>query len=162
MEELNIKSEHHYEHLMGMMSSFRTSQLYTDVTLVTDDKTSFNVHKIVVTAFSKVFKDILGNNQSQNNSIVYLKGVKSSVLSSILDFIYLGQVSIKQDMINDFLETGKSLEVKELMSDPNDFQCFLETEKPLEIKGLRNIPTELQNDMKLETQQCLISREDDT
>ena len=51
------------------------------------------------------------------NPFIYLKGVKSSELEYIVDFLYFGEASLEQDELNNFLETAQELEIKGLQSD---------------------------------------------
>ena len=46
--------------------------------------------------------------------LVYLKGINREKLQQVLDFIYNGEVSIGQEEIKVFIETGKELQVKGL------------------------------------------------
>ena len=87
------------------------SKELTDVTLVSDDKIHFQTHKVVLSACSKVFKGIM-ESFSQHNSVIYLRGVLHDDLESILEFMYLGKVSLSEDKLNNFLEVAKSLEIK--------------------------------------------------
>ena len=50
----------------------------------------------------------------QIDPVIYLRGVLAPEMKSILQFMYLGQASIYQDRMNDFLKVAKSLEVKEI------------------------------------------------
>ena len=46
-----------------------------------------------------------------------MRGVLSYEIESILHFIYLGQATIYQERMNEFLNVGKSLEIKEINKD---------------------------------------------
>ena len=68
------------EHLQLMLNDLHQDQLYSDVTLVSDDKTQFKAHKIVLSACSPVFKKIIDNNPSQH-PLIYLRGIQSAVMN---------------------------------------------------------------------------------
>ena len=55
-------------------------------------------------------------NNPHSNPLLYLRlrGVKQQELQSILQFMYLGEATILQDRINEFIAVAKDLEVKEL------------------------------------------------
>ena len=55
----------------------------------------------------------------KEDSSIYLRGVKSQEMKSILQFMYLGQATFYQDRMNDFLNVAKSLEIKEISKDVN-------------------------------------------
>ena len=99
------------DHLREMLHGMMTSDELTDVTLVAEDKKHYKAHKVVLSACSKVFKSIIGDNYSLN-PIIYLRGILSYELESILQFIYLGQATFYQERMNEFLNVGKSLEIK--------------------------------------------------
>ena len=71
--------------------------------------------KSLYSSFSTVFKSILEAEMSESvKSIVYLRGVNQAVLGAILDFIYLGQATLYQDRMAEFLKLGRDLQIKEL------------------------------------------------
>ena len=89
----------------------REDQRLFDVTLVTDDGQHIQAHKIILSAGSQFFGDIfLKSNQA--NMLIYLKGINNVQLKHLLDFIYNGETSVGQEEVNEFLETGKELQVK--------------------------------------------------
>merc|ERR1719342_1732498 len=52
-----------------------------------------------------------------SNSIIYLRGIQSHEIESILQFIYLGEATFYQERMNEFLAVAKSLQVKEISKD---------------------------------------------
>ena len=112
-EKFNLMWHTYTDHLREMLHDMMTSDELTDVTLVSEDKKQYQAHKVVLSASSTVFKNIIGDNKSLN-PIIYLRGVLSYEIESILQFIYLGQATIYQKRMNEFLNVGKSLEIKEI------------------------------------------------
>ena len=92
---------------------FNKNNNQADVTLVSDDKVAFPVHKIVIGACSPVLKDLLTKN-SHPHPMIYLKGVKKFELNSILRFIYFGKTQVFQNRMEKFFETRKELNIKQL------------------------------------------------
>merc|ERR1712150_391187 len=86
---------------------------YSDVTLVSDDQTQFKAHKIVLRACSSVFKKIIDSNPSQH-PLIYLRGIQSYEMESILQFMYLGEGKFYYERMGEFLKVAKDLEVKEI------------------------------------------------
>ena len=116
MEKLNLKWHTHAIHLKDMMQDLTLSDALTDVTLVSDDKRYFKAHKIVLSASSQMFKNIINENPILS-PIIYLRGIESHELESILQFLYLGQATFYKDKINDFLNVAKNLEIKGIDED---------------------------------------------
>ena len=101
------------EHLQVMFKDLYQEGRYTDVTLVSDDQTQFKAHKIVLSACSPVFKKIIDSNPSQH-PLIYLRGVQSYEVESILQFMYLGEGRFYHDRMGEFIKVAKDLEVKEI------------------------------------------------
>ena len=113
MEPLNLNWHTYNDHLKEMMQNLMHSSESVDVTLVCEDRTKLKAHKFVLNACSPVFQSII-NDLPQIDPVIYLRGVLAPEMKSILQFMYLGQASIYQDRINDFLNVAKSLEIKEI------------------------------------------------
>merc|ERR1719233_825275 len=91
----------------------REDQRLFDVTLVTGDGQHIQAHKIILSAGSHFFNDIFLKS-NHTNMMIYLKGISSDTLEPVIDFIYNGEVSITQEQLKVFIETGKELLVKGL------------------------------------------------
>ena len=96
-----------------MLHDMMLSNELTDVTLVSDDKVHFKAHKVVLSACSPIFKSIVSDDHLANQ-FIFLRGIQSHEVESILQFIYLGQATFYQDRMNEFLNVAKSLEIKEI------------------------------------------------
>ena len=82
---------------------------FTDVTLAVGGGKLVKAHKIILSACSSLFKDILVENPNQH-PFIFLKGVEIEVLNKILKFIYSGQVEIENDELDKFLIAANDLE----------------------------------------------------
>ena len=101
------------EHLQSMFKDLYQEGRYSDVTLVSDDQTQFKAHKVVLSACSPVFKKIIDSNPGQH-PLIYLRGIQSYEMESILQFMYLGEGKVYQERIEEFIKVSKDLEVKEI------------------------------------------------
>ena len=95
--------------------SLREEQDFVDVTLVSDDEVQIPAHRLVLSASSSFFKTILKKN-IHSHPLVYLSGVTSANLGFILDYIYLGEVQIYQEQLDDFLDIAQKLRIEGLIS----------------------------------------------
>ena len=93
----------------------RKEEDFTDVTLACANNRQFKAHKLVLSGSSQFFKNIFINN-NHVHSLIYLKGVTAKYVSSILDFVYNGEVNILQDDLKDFLALANEFELKGLNS----------------------------------------------
>ena len=91
----------------------RDKQLF-DVTLACGDD-FIQAHKVILSACSTFFRNILARSSLHHtNLLLYLKGIRSQDMESVLEFMYQGEVSVSQDDLNMFLQVAEDLQVKGL------------------------------------------------
>ena len=129
-EKYNMTWNSYTDHLREALSDLLSSNSFTDVTLICDDKKKISAHKIILSAFSPVFKDIFETDQNQK-SIIYLKGIQSSEMESIVEFMYLGEATFLDDKVDDLLSVAKNLQIKQMCD--TSVQNFYHKEKDLNI-----------------------------
>jgi len=56
-------------------------------------------------------------NNKHPQPLIYLRGVKTDGLQAVMEFIYLGEVNVFQDDLNNFLNSAKDFELKGLNGD---------------------------------------------
>ena len=99
------------------MQGMLTSDSFTDVTLVSDDKQTIKAHRNILSACSPVFENILLMEIQNQHPVIYLRGIQFSEIESILQFIYLGEAKFLEHRVNEFLSVAKNLEIKEFSND---------------------------------------------
>ena len=85
---------------------------FTDVTLACEDQ-SIKAHKVILSACSPFFKRLFKNHPNPQ-PLIYMRGVKSNDLGSVVDFIYQGEANICQEQLENFLALAEELELKGL------------------------------------------------
>ena len=90
--------------------SLRHEKDFFDVTLVSEDQVMLESHKIVLSASSNFFKNIL-RKHSHIHPLLYLHGVQSESLQLILNYIYQGEVQIYQEQLDQFLAVASDLQI---------------------------------------------------
>jgi len=100
----------------------RKSEDFFDVTIACEEN-QVNAHKLVLSAASDFFKNILKKNK-HDHPLIYLTGVKFSDLQAILDFIYTGETEVAEGDLETLLSTASKLKVKGL----TESQANLESE----------------------------------
>lgn len=91
---------------------------FVDVTIAAEGKL-IQAHKMVLSICSPYFKNIFKTNPCQH-PVVFLKDVTHKELSGILQFMYLGEVSVQQEELGKFLKTAEALQIKGLTGDDNN------------------------------------------
>ena len=101
------------DHLKLTLRDLYLEGRYTDVSLISEDQTQFKAHKIVLSACSPVFQKIIENNPSQH-PLIYLRGIQSYEMESILQFMYLGEGKFYHERMREFIKVAQDLEVKDI------------------------------------------------
>ena len=112
-ENYSLKWHAYSDHLRRIMKELMIDEDFSDVTLITEDKKQIKANINILSACSPIFKDIL-KKEKNTNTIMYLRGVQYSEMESIIHFIYLGEATLSEQRIDEFLALAKSLEIKEL------------------------------------------------
>ncbi|XP_018346555.1 PREDICTED: protein bric-a-brac 2 isoform X4 [Trachymyrmex septentrionalis] len=98
--------------ILSSVRQLRDVEDFVDVTLACDS-CSFTAHKIVLSACSPYFRNLLKANPCPH-PIVILKDVASSDMESLLRFMYHGEVHVGQEQLPAFLKTAQMLQVRGL------------------------------------------------
>ena len=112
-ENFCLKWQHFEANLSSAFQELRTEAEFFDVTLVCGDGQQIEAHKVVLSACSVFFRDLL-RKYKHPQPLLFLKGVKFSEIVSILNFMYEGEVTVVQDDLNSFLSIAEELKVKGL------------------------------------------------
>merc|ERR1719186_2195248 len=86
---------------------------YLDVTLASDGDNQIKAHKLILSAFSPVFKNLLRTNPHPH-PLILLKGLSPEDLHYMMKFIYIGEVEVPQDDLQRFLEVAEDFQIKDL------------------------------------------------
>ena len=111
-EKFFLKWDDFQNNLVGSFQELRKDRDFADVTLACQDQ-QLEVHKVVLSAASHVFQCILKKNRNKN-PLIYLRGITSKELVSIVDFIYHGEVRIYEDDLNKFLQLAEEFQLRGL------------------------------------------------
>jgi len=90
------------------------SELFTDLTLVTEDLRESRAHRLVVSSGSKVLQKILASKSLERDPVIFLSGILHDDLTFILQFLYYGDVTVPQDRVKSILAAANSLKVHQL------------------------------------------------
>ena len=117
-EKFSLKWNDFQSNISKTFSALRTEEDFQDVTLVSADQQQVSAHKVVLSACSKYFKNILQQNR-HSNPLLCLDGVTSSELQSVLDYIYQGEVQVYQENLDRFLAVAERFQLEGLMNLPD-------------------------------------------
>ena len=87
-------------------------QTYTDATLACEGK-FFPVHKLVMSTCSDYFAEMFEKTPCKN-PVVVLKDIKKSDLEALLDYMYIGEVDVRQSELAGLIKAAECLRIKGL------------------------------------------------
>ena len=112
-EKFSLKWNDFQSNVSRTFGLLRKEKEFFDVTLVSDDQHQVQAHKLVLSACSPYFKNILTQNQHAH-PLLCLDGIKSEELQFVLDYIYQGEVQIFQEQLDRFLHIAQKLSLEGL------------------------------------------------
>ncbi|CAL8119348.1 unnamed protein product [Orchesella dallaii] len=102
-----------YTNVLADQLSHRLSQQqFVDVELLCESKT-IKCHRLVLAANSLFFYRVLSEHP-RSDLVLTMEGMKYSVLEALVTFMYTGEVTVSQGMLNDLLMAAEKLEIKGL------------------------------------------------
>ena len=113
-EKLCLKWNDFQDNVKTAFQRLRADKYFTDVTLVCEDGKQFESHKVIMVSSSPFFQNLLTRNPHPH-PLVYMRGMKSDDLDSILDFLYTGEANVYQENLDSFLFIAEELQLKGLM-----------------------------------------------
>ena len=143
-ERLRLKWNDFRDIVQASFAELRTDTDFTDVTLACEDQ-SIKAHKVVLSACSPFFKKLLKMNPHPL-PLIYMRGLKSSNLTAIVDFIYLGEANVFQDQLGSFLALAEELQLEGLDGSSEEKapefprESFSLTERRADIDETQSIP----------------------
>ena len=114
MEKFCLKWNDYEKNLRTAFNDLREEKELFNVSLISEDGSQVEAHKVVLSACSPFFRAVLRRNPQHQHPLLYLRGVRQRDLVSLLDFMYRGQVNIAQEDLNAFLTIAEELKVKGL------------------------------------------------
>ena len=123
-------------------AELRNDTDFADVTLVCEDQ-SIKAHKLILSACSPLFKKLL-KTHPHPQPLIFMRGIKSSSLAAIVDFIYLGEANVFQEEFESFLALAEELQLKGLdgsskeKAPENPKESFSHTEREADLNQRQN------------------------
>ena len=150
-EKLCLQWNNFQSNASTTFKELRNESDFADVTLVCEENQPIEVHKVILAASSAVFQTMLKVSK-HTHPLIYMLGLNSMNLVSLVDFIYYGAVNINQDDLETFLFIAKDLKIKglenqeypkELVSSSPLSPLQPMTEKPVSKKTIKPKRTEI-------------------
>ena len=124
-EKFNLKWNDFQTNASKSFGLFRDESYLHDVTLVSDDYKQIPAHKLVLSASSEYFRNILQQTK-QAQPLLCLGDVNAVDLQNVLDYVYEGEVKILQEDLDRFLNVAQRFKLEGLMNNGVEEKEILE------------------------------------
>ncbi|XP_069699745.1 modifier of mdg4-like [Periplaneta americana] len=108
-----LKWNNYQSHVAEIFTQLLQAESMVDVTLCTDGH-KIHAHRIVLSACSPYFQDILTNTEDSHPYII-LSEMNSDDVRAIVEFIYRGELNVSADRFPSVLKTAEELQIRGLM-----------------------------------------------
>ena len=115
-EKLCLQWNDFKENITFSFKALRDDKDFTDVTLACEDGQNIEVHKTVLASTSPVFMELLKRHK-HSHPLIYMRGIKSNLLVTIMDFLYHGEANVLQDDLDSFLALAEEFQLRGLTGD---------------------------------------------
>ena len=112
-EKLCLQWNDFKENITSSFRELREDKEFTDVTLACEDGSQIEAHKVVLAASSPFLMELLKRNRHPH-PLLYMRGLRSENLLSMVDFLYLGEANVCQENLDSFLALAEELKLKGL------------------------------------------------
>ncbi|XP_028392802.1 kelch-like protein 17 [Dendronephthya gigantea] len=100
--------ECHTEHLLESIQEMRAQNILVDVVLIVEGR-EFPAHRNVLAASSDYFKAMFSSPFADSETSVKLEGLTAKAIELILDFMYIGEIEITEDNLEEILVASRLL-----------------------------------------------------
>ena len=110
MENFNFTWREFNENSSSTIRKLFEDKQFSDVTILSEDGEEMKLHRAILASSSAFFRNVLSK-INQSDPLIFLKGIQSKELLSIVRFMYLGQAEVAQEDLKSFMEAAKCLQV---------------------------------------------------
>ena len=115
---ISLSFDDHYQTRDTYLKELWVSEEFLDVTLVCDDG-QIKAHKVILSAASPFFRQLFIQNP-HIHPLLYLRGTSKKFIQFLLNFVYSGETSVKQEDLALFMDLASSLKIHGLAGEFSD------------------------------------------
>ena len=112
-EKLCLQWNDFKENIIFSFKALRDDKEFTDVSLACEDGKQIEMHKTVLASSSPFFMELLKRHK-HSHPLIYMRGIKSNILASIMDFLYHGEGNVVQDDLDSFFTLAEEFKLRGL------------------------------------------------
>lgn len=91
-------------------------------------------HRLILLAASKYFEDIFTGDKKERDSVVTLKEMRFETLQTLIDFIYIGALTLRCSFLEAFVAADR-LKIDSVKVELNDYAEFATLKKCMDVYG---------------------------
>merc|ERR1712129_635343 len=137
-EKLNLQWNDFQNNISTAFGCLRGKPDFSDVTLACEDGQQVEAHKVILASSSPFFKKLL-KLSNHPHPLIYMRGVKSEDLLTMMDFLYKGETEICQERVETFLSLAGELNLKGLTRKEESYEE--EVIKPAKVEEREDYDT---------------------
>ena len=118
-ETICLKRNDFKDNFLAAFVSLREDDDFADVTLACDDGAQVKAHKVILAASSPFFENMLKRNK-HGHLVILMRGMNSTDLLAIVDFLYLGEAKICRENLESFFAIADELKLNGLTGPKSD------------------------------------------
>ncbi|XP_063706041.1 protein tramtrack, alpha isoform-like [Culicoides brevitarsis] len=114
----------------------RDAKSLTDVTFICDGSPKrIEAHKLVLYACSPYFKGLIEEDLNTKHLVLFFSDVKYDIMKALLEYMYLGEVNIRNEDLKEFIRVAEKLKVRGLDSSTDEEDSMEQLAKSAEQKN---------------------------
>lgn len=126
-QQFCLRWNNYQSNLTNVFDQLLQNESFVDVTLACDGN-SIKAHKMVLSACSPYFQSLFFDNPCQH-PIVIMRDVKWPELTAVVEFMYKGEINVRQEQIAPLLRVAEMLKIRGLADVKSDLDLNSESEK---------------------------------
>lgn len=126
-QQFCLRWNNYQSNLTNVFDQLLQNESFVDVTLACDNN-SIKCHKMVLSACSPYFQSLFFDNPCQH-PIVIMRDVQWSELTAVVEFMYKGEINVRQEQIAPLLRVAEMLKIRGLADVKSDLDLNSESEK---------------------------------
>jgi len=107
--EYMLRWGEHNSQVINIFHQLCQENQLTDVTLSTETR-SFQAHKLILSACSPYFRNLFISNPCKHPT-VFFKDISEEHMKLLMEYMYKGSISVKQNDLTEILKTASSLQI---------------------------------------------------
>ncbi|XP_016658428.1 ring canal kelch homolog isoform X1 [Acyrthosiphon pisum] len=110
-----------YAETYEVLQVLRHNGFFSDIKLKADDNKIVIAHKVVLASASPYFYAMFTKFSERNHELVVMRGIDSSALQLLVNFLYSGKILITEENVQDLLPASNLLQLQEVKEACCDF-----------------------------------------